>query len=304
MKKQPIIYVIVVTYKGRRWYDKCFSSLQESTISVHVVVVDNTPGEEDANYIREHYPEIHIIKTTENLGFGRANNLGMRYALDHDCDYVFLLNQDAWLDAPDTLSKLVIVAERNPEYGIVSPIHLNAEHTALNMSLGIGAHQRNEQLLSDLYLDMVGDIYETNYVNAAAWLLPRGTLETIGGFCPLIFHYGEDDDYINRCRYHGIKIGVVPVAKITHDTDNRVDIAKNLFLKSQRELMDEYLDITREQSITSLKIYYMRKLLKSLCLFKKSKVEFFWFRYRYLAKHQHAIEVARKLHTRKQLNWL
>ena len=54
----PNIFVIIVTYKGMRWYDKCFSSLRESTLPVHTIVVDNTPGEEEANYIREHYPEI------------------------------------------------------------------------------------------------------------------------------------------------------------------------------------------------------------------------------------------------------
>ena len=91
----PNIFVIIVTYKGMRWYDKCFSSLRESTLPVHTIVVDNTPGEEEANYIREHYPEIHLIKTEENLGFGKANNLGIRYALDHGCDYVFLLNQNS-----------------------------------------------------------------------------------------------------------------------------------------------------------------------------------------------------------------
>lgn len=301
MKKQPIIYVIVVTYKGKQWYDKCFSSLQESTIPVHIVVVDNTPGADDANYIREHFPEIHIIKTAENLGFGRANNLGMRYALDHDCDYVFLLNQDTWVEC-DTVQQLILMAESHSQYGILSPIHMSVGGNRINMELNDGYY--NMALLSDLYCNSLKDIYTVQYVNAAAWLLPRKTLETIGGFCPLIFHYGEDDDYINRCRYHGIKIGVVPAAKITHDSDNRVDEAKKLFLKSNREIMDVYLDITRKQSITSFKVYYIRKLIKSLCLFQKSKIEIYWFRYQFLTKHQHAIEAVRKQHTIKQLNWL
>ena len=72
MKK---IFVIIVTYKGKRWYDKCFQSLRESTIPVQIVVVDNTPGDEDVEYIRTYHPDIHLIKTTENLGFGRGNNI-------------------------------------------------------------------------------------------------------------------------------------------------------------------------------------------------------------------------------------
>ena len=60
MKKESKIFVIIVTYKGMRWYDKCFGSLRESTIPLQTVVVDNTPGNEDVEYIKTHYPEIHI----------------------------------------------------------------------------------------------------------------------------------------------------------------------------------------------------------------------------------------------------
>ena len=52
MENDMKIYVIVVTYKGLRWYDKCFSSLRESTLPVHTIVVDNTPGDDDAIYIK------------------------------------------------------------------------------------------------------------------------------------------------------------------------------------------------------------------------------------------------------------
>ena len=213
MKK---VFIIIVTYKGNRWYDKCFGSLRESTVPVQTIVVDNTPGDEDVEYIKAQYPEVHLIKTSENLGFGRANNLGMRYALDRGCDYVFLLNQDAWIE-PETIEALVKIADKHPEYGILSPIHLNAERTSINMSLGIGAHHRNDKLMSDIYLDRVKDVYETNFVNAAAWLLPRNTLETVGGFDPIFKHYEEDDNYLNRVIYHKLKIGVCPSTRIVHD---------------------------------------------------------------------------------------
>ena len=131
MKKEPKIFVIIVTYKGMRWYDKCFSSLRESTIPLQTVVIDNTPGDEDAEYIKTHYPEVHLIKTNENLGFGRANNLGMRYALDNGCDYVFLLNQDTWLIQNEAIAELVAIAEAHQEYGIVSPMHLTATQDKL-----------------------------------------------------------------------------------------------------------------------------------------------------------------------------
>ena len=86
------VFVIVVTYKGHRWYDRCFSSLRASTIPIQTIVIDNASNDGTIDYLKQNYPELIFVQSDENLGFGRANNLGMRYALDHGCDYVFLLN--------------------------------------------------------------------------------------------------------------------------------------------------------------------------------------------------------------------
>ena len=91
------IFVIIVTYKGNQWYERCFTSLRNSEYPVQTIVIDNASNDGTVEYIRENFPEIYLIESEENLGFGRANNIGMRYALDHGCDYVFLLNQDAWI---------------------------------------------------------------------------------------------------------------------------------------------------------------------------------------------------------------
>lgn len=298
------IFVIIVTYKGRQWYDQCFGSLRESTIPLQVIAVDNSPGEEDAEYIKAHFSEVHIIKTTENLGFGRANNLGMRYALDNGCDYVFLLNQDAWLDAPDTISKLVAIAEKHPEYGIMSPIHLNADHTAINMQIGLGAHYRNEQLLSDLYIGRLNEVYETNYANAAAWLLPRKTIDTVGGFDPIFKHYEEDDNYLNRVRYHKLKIGVCPATSIVHDHhDSELSDDRALF-RQRQFLLVEWTDINKPFSVTAICRYYARKWLSYLCVGKKGYAKYQLVLMRYCIEMKKAVVYSRSENMKSQASWL
>lgn len=301
MKK---IFVIVVTYKGGRWYDRCFGSLRESEMPVQVVAVDNSPGEEDAEYIKTHFPEAYLIKTNENLGFGRANNLGMRYALDNGCDYVFLLNQDAWLDAPDTLSKLVTIAEKQPEYGIVSPIHLNSARTSVSMQLGVGAHHRNEKLLSDIYLHRVGEIYETNYVNAAAWLLPRKTLENVGGFDPIFKHYEEDDNYLNRAIYHRLKIGVCPEVRIVHDHQESELSNEQLQWRQQQFLLVEWTNINKPFSAAALCRYYVRKWLSYLCDGKMGQVKAHSRAMKYCLEMRKAVEYSRRENMKSQASWL
>ena len=299
MKKESKIFVIIVTYKGMRWYDKCFSSLRESTIPLQTVVVDNTPGNEDVEYIKTHYPEIHIIKTNENLGFGRANNLGMRYALDNGCDYVFLLNQDTWIE-PDAIDKLVKIAEEHPEYGIISPIHMNAAANHLNVMMEDGNH--NYELLSDALFNRLRDAYTITYINAAAWLLPRKTLDTIGGFCPIIYHYGEDDDYMNRVHYHGLKMGLVPSSRIVHDCRVAVDLKEELFAKANRENLDIFLNINNTKSVKAWRRYFFWKWMKGILCHEN--VEKYKEQYKVICAKQKEIEQCRAAHKIKQANWL
>ena len=297
------VFVIIVTYKGMRWYDRCFSSLRESTIPVQTIVVDNTPGEEDVEYIRAHYPEVHIIKTNENLGFGRANNLGMRYALDNGCDYVFLLNQDAWIE-PDTIEKLVMISEKHPEYGILSPIHLNAERTIINMTLGVGAHHRNERLLSDVYLNRVSDVYDTNFANAAAWLLPRKTLETVGGFDPIFKHYEEDDNYLNRVLYHKMKIGICPETRIVHDHQDSPLSDERLKLRQLQFLLVDWTDINKKFSVGAECRYYLRKWLSYLLAGKKDQAKAQRQIMQYCRSMRKAIEESRRENVQAKASWL
>ena len=185
----PKVFVIVVTYKGMRWYDRCFTSLRESAIPVQTIVVDNASNDGSVEYIKEHYPEIHLIESQENLGFGRANNLAMRYALDNGCDYVFLLNQDTWIES-NSIAGLVAIHENNPRYGILSPMHVRADGKSLYMQIIDGNENNpNKKLISDLYCGVLKDVYQEKFVNAAAWLMSRKTLETVGGFDPIYVHY-------------------------------------------------------------------------------------------------------------------
>ena len=293
--------MIIVTYKGMRWYDKCFSSLRESTIPLQTVVVDNTPGDEDVTYIKEHYPEVHIIKTNENLGFGRANNLGMRYALDNGCDYVFLLNQDTWIEK-DSIAKLVEVADWNPEYALLSPFHYSPNTNSIGMLLDDG--NNNYALLRDAHAGNLKDLYPIRYVNAAAWLLPRKTLETIGGFCPIIYHFGEDDDYINRLMYHGLKVGLCPQTHIFHDSGAPLDGRENLRMQANRQGLVEYLNINTISNIKSYRNYLWRKKIINQLKGHREVADIFKDKYHFLCEHFDKIKYCREQHKLIQSNWL
>ena len=212
-----IIIAIVVTYNGSQWIDKCFGSLINCTIPVKILAIDNASTDGTPDIIRKNFPEVEVIETGENLGFGKANNIGLKRVLDEKSDFAFLLNQDAWIE-PDTINKLIDISKENPEYGILSPIHLNGKGDAIDRNFqNYLAPATTPIIISDLFLNKLTPIYTTTYVNAAAWLLTFECIKHLGGFDPLFPHYGEDDDYINRALFHNVKIGIVPDAIIYHD---------------------------------------------------------------------------------------
>ena len=300
------LFVIIVTYKGKQWYDRCFTSLRESTLPVQTIVVDNASNDGSVEYIKEHYPEIHLIESKENLGFGKGNNLALRYAYEQGCDYVFLLNQDAWLDDPDVLNKLVSLSQKHPEYGIISPMHIAPDKQSLNMMIEYGNTAYSKRMLSDLYCGTVKEIYQTNYVNAAAWLLPRKTLSELGGFDPLIFHYGEDDDYLNRARYHGIKVGISLDSRIVHDHKSGEYNAwsKELVRKSAVDDLELFLDLNAPFDYHALRKTWMRRYIKSLFRGKAKERKTAAYKMRYLRKMRDSIEYSRKTNMIKQPNWI
>lgn len=298
MKK---VFVIIVTYKGLQWYDRSFGSLRKSTLPVQVVVVDNTPGNEDADYIKAHYPEVHLIKPEENLGFGRANNLGMRYALDNGCDYVFLLNQDAWIE-PDSIEKLVNIAEQHPEFGILSPMHMTKEKDHLNILFDDG--KQNYEVLSDAYCGKLKEYYPVKYVNAAAWLMPRKTLETVGGFDPIFKHYEEDDDYLNRAIYHKLGIALCPKIQVVHDHTTLRNPFEQTVSRHQQFLLLEHVNLNKPEHIRSHRRYLLRKAMVSAMHLKFNDYREYYADYTYLRKMKTSILESRRNNTEKKASWL
>lgn len=213
------IYVIIVTYNGMQWLDRCLGSLLKSTISVHTIVVDNASTDETTNHIEQDYPEVELIRSTENLGFGKGNNVGLKKALDENADYVFLLNQDAWIE-PDAIEKLVKAHQSTTGFGVLSPVHLNGTGSGLETKFAEYASPDNTpNYLSELYMGTIKTVYETKFVNAAAWLISKECLFKTGGFNPLFPHYGEDENYLQRVKFLGMKVGIVTNSTITHDSD-------------------------------------------------------------------------------------
>lgn len=265
---QNKILVIIVTYNAMRWADRCFGSLEKSSVPVDTFVVDNGSTDGTREYVPKKFKCVKFVCSKENLGFGAANNIGLQYALDHGYDYVYLLNQDAWL-MPDTLEKLIAVSQRHPEYGILSPMQMqaNMQHLDNNFRRFTLTPEMVPYFAEDMFFECRQEIYEVPCVMAAHWLITRQCLQTVGGFSPSYHHYGEDDNYSRRVRYHGMKPGIVPAATAVHDRETRKDSHdKEMFLYAM-----QFLNVLSDPGL-NVRHHYLSTLrrMESECLGNRS----------------------------------
>ncbi len=217
------VFFIIVSYNGMSWLPKTLASIPGKH---KTLLIDNNSTDYSVKYTQENYPEAKILLQQNNLGFGQANNMGISYALGNGADYVFLLNQDAYLE-DGSLEKLIEVSKKNPQYGVLSPIHLNGEGDKLDEQFSYYlSYKKNQFFYSDFVLNRPKkEVYEVPFVNAAGWLISKKCLNIVGGFDPIFFHYGEDDNYCQRLKYHNFKMGVVPNCFLRHDREFRKHIS-------------------------------------------------------------------------------
>ncbi|WP_116787068.1 glycosyltransferase family 2 protein [Flavobacterium psychrotrophum] len=200
------VFVIIVTYNGARWIDKNIQSLLASSYPVRIIAIDNQSTDNSVALLKQ-YPEVQVIESDSNLGFGKANNIGMKLAIEQGADYLFLLNQDAWV-FKDTVKSLVHKMEANTQLGLLSPMHYVANETDLDVSFSTYLNRKSGDL---------NRIPLVPFVNAAAWMLSSDCVKKVGYFEPLFGHYGEDRNYCDRVLYHKFLIGIDTDAKIVHD---------------------------------------------------------------------------------------
>lgn len=268
------IYAIIVTYNGVKWLDKCIPSLINSSLIEKIIVIDNLSSDGTCEHILAHYPEVLLIENEYNQGFGQANNKGIKIALEEEADYALLINQDAWI-LKNTIEEFVKVLDYE---SILSPIHLDGNGIKLdfNFKLYIKDSLNNNTLLDDLIVNRnPNNLYEVSFVNAACWFVPINAFKKIGGFNPIFHHYGEDLDFYNKSKYHGIKFYLATNAKISHDRlqfGNKQAFSSKLIL---RTLLIYYSDINIPFiSCNKEKVrLHLRSIIKFIMLILSLKIQ-------------------------------
>jgi GT2 family glycosyltransferase len=212
--------IVIVVWNAKKYVAECLGSLREHCAGIYseVIVVDNASTDGTPEMIAELFPEFELIRNPDNLGFAKANNIGIERSSG---DYLCLVNSDVkFLD--DCLSPMLRYLGEHPAVGMVGPKMLSEDGevrrstmrfpTVWNnfcRALGLDylfKHSRSfgGLLMSDFDHRTTAPV---EVLNGWFLLLKRSALERVGPLDPQFFMYGEDVDWCYR--FHQAGEGVV-----------------------------------------------------------------------------------------------
>lgn len=209
------VFIIILTYNGRRWIEECLKSVLASGIhSQRVLVVDNASTDGTPEMVRQQFPRVRLIQNEMNLGFAAGNNIGIKLALDEGAEYVMLLNQDTTV-AIDCFARLEEVAKEKP-FGVFAPLQLRYDGSGIDPGMRKGMLVESGEFIDDLWRGQRRKTYPLKEVYGGAVLFHRTVFEAVGLFDECFFLYGEDGDLCRRIRRTGFRFSLVPDALVYH----------------------------------------------------------------------------------------
>lgn len=210
-------FCVIVTYNGIKWIDKCLKSILTLDYTVEVIVVDNCSEDGTREKIRKDFPMVYLIELGQNIGFGKANNIGIKKAIEHGAEYIFLLNQDAYIKE-GSMRHLIETMEMNSCLGIISPLHYAGVEGQFDYKFYKYIDDKaTPGFTKDLKSGILKDFYITEFINATAWLISYKMLKITGLFHPIFFQYSEDMEFIHRMKNKGFQIAVSPKLSVIYE---------------------------------------------------------------------------------------
>lgn len=225
----PAVSVIIVTWNGKQYALECLESLRRigTSLPIEIIVVDNASSDGTPDTICELYPEVQLIRNTRNLGFAKANNIGIALSTGR---YVALVNSDVLLP-PQCLDSIVEYMDCHPDVGLLGPRMLNPEGgygqsvyrlptvwNALCAAMALHRVLPKSELFGGY--DMRGYAYDctedVDVLTGWFWVVPRCALQEVGGLDERFFMYGEDWDWSYRFHKSGWRVVFYAGAEAMH----------------------------------------------------------------------------------------
>jgi len=213
------ISVIIVTYNNEKTIKKCIDAILKYSPGAEVIIVDNASEDRTCEIVGK-FRQVILIESTTNLGFAKANNLGIKKA---NGSFFVFLNPDAYLTNQGDLEKLRDALIENSDYGLIGPrlISLDGKVQKSVRRLPTAWKAFQEYILGtesayDFYQPKCTHLCEVESVTGACMIVHENLFKKLKGFDEKYFLYFEDLELCKSVKNKGFKVGYLPEVKIQH----------------------------------------------------------------------------------------
>lgn len=213
---EPIVYIVLLNWNGLSDTLECIESLQKIKYQNYRIVVVDNASKNDAEKLSR-LDSIKFIGLSENLGFSGGNNVGIRYAVEQNAEYILLLNNDTIVDQ-NFLSNLISDC-LNKRAMITTPIINYYSNPDKIWYAGGYLDKLRGSAISKTkaknFPKSIGEEY-VEFASGCCILFHRDVLKKVGLWDENYFLYLEDADFCKRCLDAGFKILLSPSSQIYH----------------------------------------------------------------------------------------
>ena len=215
------VFIILLNYKGIKDTLEAVESLENIDYSnFEIIIVDNNSPDNSLNLLKKALGKKHtIISSGKNGGFAFGNNVGIKYAMERNADYVLLINNDTTVEK-DFLSHLVKSMGEQENVGIATGLILNYYDKEkiwynggeIKWSKFYGYHKDEDKKISDVNLIE----REITFATGCLMLINCEIIRRVGYLPEEYFMYYEDVDFCAKIQDEGYKIWYNPKSIIYH----------------------------------------------------------------------------------------
>ncbi len=255
---------ILVNWNGWQDTNECLRALKACAFhGMTVIVVDNGSTDGSVERIKAAHADTLVLQSGRNLGFAGGNNVGIRYAMEHGADFIWLLNSDT-TPAPDALSMLVAKAMTDSRIGAVASVCYYASSPervqvwgGTKVNLWIGYTNNSVEPRSDGWFDA---LYGASLLISCAALRDVGLLDE--GF----FFSWEETEFCLRLRKKGWLLAAAPESRVLHkvgtSTGGKSPMLDRYFTTSGLRILRLHSEMPSLAMFLFLAIRFGRRLAK------------------------------------------
>lgn len=199
--------IVILNYNGSTDTIECIKSIKEVNHESKIIVVDNYSQSDDYNNLLNNLSsDIFVLRTEKNLGYAGGNNVGIQKALELQCEYICVLNNDT-IVSEDIFTPCIAKLDEDHDLAFVGPVILDYK-TGLVQSAGSSVNPTNGIVKNFNYNKKIQDLDEQiycDYVSGACIFCRKDIIEHEGLIPESYFLFFEETEWCFRAKRNGYK---------------------------------------------------------------------------------------------------